>query len=189
MKKVLWLIFFIFFCISAFYIYQSYSLLETNSQGEKEISIGKWNIYMNDINVVQNHEISFTDLDYGENERIEDHYFAPGSRASYDVVIDPKDTDVSIEYTISIDKSPLQGHDNIIFQIENVDQNQILDFNNNEYKDLITLSEIQQGKKLHLKIILWWKQDDNYNEQDNQLLEQLPRLKIPISINFSQYQG
>ena len=189
MRKYLWLIFFIFFCVSGFYIYHSYSLLETNTQGEKAIEIGKWNIYINNVDVTKTHEISFTDLDYEKNENIEEHFFAPGGKASYDIVIDPKDTDVSIEYVVEVDKSVLEGHDNIIFQMENVDENTVLDFKDNVYKDVISLSDIKQGKKIHLKIILWWYHDEQYNEQDNLLLSKLPQLSIPFSIHFSQYQG
>ena len=57
------------------------------------------------------------------------------------------------------------------------------------YQGIISLADIQNQKKVHLKIILWWKQDDNYNEKDNELLGNLSNLKIPISIHFEQYQG
>lgn len=189
MKKILWFVFLFLFCVSVLLVYRSYSLLETKGNGEKTLAIGKWNIYINDINVVQNQEITFSDLNYEENEHIEDNYFAPGRRATYDIIIDPKDTDVSTGYTISIDSSALQGHDNIIFQVEDVDQQQVLNLDEMSYQGIISLADIQNQKKVHLKIILWWKQDDNYNEKDNELLGNLSNLKIPISIHFEQNQG
>ena len=80
----------------------TYALFETNASGEKDINIGKWKIFLNSNDVSTTKTITLSDFTYDNGDHIQDGYFAPGSSASFDIIIDASRTDVSVEYTLDI---------------------------------------------------------------------------------------
>ena len=63
-----------------------------------------------------------------------------------------------------------------------------LTLDNGKYKRLMTLKEIQGGKKDTIKVTFSWQDDEKYNDLDSRIGSSLEEIEIPISIKFSQYK-
>ena len=113
MKKRLWLLSILAAIILCSFIVESYGLFETEGSAEGVFSVGKWVIEVNDVNITQTRTITLDDFLYTGNQHIESGYFAPGSTAYFDILIDARSTDVSVEYDLSIDDSPIEDYPNI----------------------------------------------------------------------------
>ena len=173
------------FCAYAFA--NTYGLLESDATANVKPAIGKWNITLNEINITVEKSLTIDDFIYADNENVEEGYFAPGSEASYEIIIDPKDTDVSIRYDISMDLLDLTIHPNINFELyaDNVKVDNI----GGTYSGVILLEDIKNKETVTLTISLVWENDDDYNEFDSFLIGDDISFDIPITIKFSQYLG
>ena len=189
MNKWLWLLFGLVALFLVYQVVDTYGLLESDAAGRTELNIGRWEIAINNLDVSEVTTLSFTDLVYEANANVEDGYFAPGSKGSYEIVIDPKDTDVAIRYDISINLDVLEGHTNIKFEVTNSNLALVSSNDGLTYSGVITLAEIQNGDKKNLTISLMWENDENYNEFDSELAKIDATLSFPLEIKFTQYNG
>lgn len=187
MKKRLLILFFFVVAIVSLLIADAYGLLERNAEAELAPEIGKWNITLNGVNVSETKEITVSDLIYEDNPNVEDGYLAPGTMASYKIVIDPNDTDVAIRYDISIDQSSIEEHSNIVFEV--TDENGVkLQSDGQVFTGVMSLADITANKTKELNLSLVWEHDEDLNEVDSKLIGEL-NLDMIITINFSQYTG
>lgn len=187
MKNTILLVFFILLALTLFYFVDTYGLLESNGTANVEQTIGKWKITLNGVDITLNNTLTVEDLIYAENENVEPGYFAPGTEASYEIEVDPSNTDVSIRYDINMDLTELKDHPNIFFSVK-TGEIEIAD-NNGTYTGVIPLSAIQSGEKLKISITLIWENNEDYNEFDNTLIGSGKFFTIPITIKFLQYLG
>ena len=111
----------------------------------------------------------------------EDGYFAPGSSAVFDIVIDARETDVSVLYDLSIDDEAIQSYPNIAFSITNLNTNETLD--TNSYEGIIRLND--QNRVVTLRISLDWQDVLEYDESDSSLIG--GELEFILNANFKQY--
>ena len=188
MRRFLWVVIAAIMLLGASLFVETFALFESSGEGLASLSIGKWNINLNNLDVTEVNELTLNDLVYEENDNVEGTYFAPGSRASYEIVIDPLDTDVAIRYDISIDLSGLENNPNITFEVTEVSSGTITN-NGLTYSGVISLQAIQEEEVVSMKMSIVWIDDENYDEADTLLMERLSALKIPISIKFTQYLG
>ena len=188
MKKYLWLVGIVTVLLVASLLVESFALLESSGSGSSDFSVGRWEISLNNYDVTVVNELSLNDLVYESNPNIEGTYFAPGGKASYEIVIDPKETEVAIRYDISIDLSALEENPNITFEVTEVSSGTITN-NGLIYSGIISLDDISEGDKLSLKMSIVWEDEEEYDEADTLLMQKLSTLKIPISIKFIQYAG
>ena len=187
MKKFSLIIFSFLLIFLIFQFVNNYGLLESNAEAEVNPEIGKWNITLNGVDVTVTNEINASNLIYtGGN--VENGYFAPGVTGTYDIVIDPKNTDVSIRYDISADLSSLSSHPNISFSISGAS---VTNTENGvtTYSGAIPLSSIKQGNKTTLQAKLVWTNDEQYNDLDSMLNGSEAWLNIVITAKFTQYTG
>lgn len=186
MKKIFVFTGLIFLVLTLGLLFDTYGLLESAGRGETEFEIGRWNISINELDVTLNHTITAENLVYFGNDKVEPGYFAPGTSAGFEMVIDAHDTDVSVRYDITIDISQLDQHQNIELYVvgdavRRVTEEGIV------YTGIIPLSDIQQGIKKTIYTGLIWIHDEDFNELDTLLIES--GLQIRISITFTQYLG
>jgi len=187
MKKNLWIFFFFLVLVATYLIIDTYALLESNAGGTLEVPVGKWEITLNGIDILETKEISFSDLSYVENPYVEDGYFAPGVSATYEIVVDPHETDVAIRYDIAVDVSAVESHPNILFvaSSDTITPNE----DGLSYSGIISLDDIKSGNLIKINIIFNWSNIESYNELDSTLMVDGAELSIPLTIKFSQYTG
>ena len=188
MKKYLYVTFLFLALICAYEIIETYALLEGKGNAIVTPRIGKWEITINDFDIAVEKEITASDLVYVGNQYTELGYFAPGTSASYDIIIDPNNTDVAIRYDIAIDVEDLEKHPNIVFSIggdaTRVDTDEGISF-----AGVIPLVDVKSGEKTTITINLIWENDPDYDELDTTLSEKDATLDIKFSAKFSQYTG
>lgn len=164
-------------------ITSTYALFETNGTADKNIEIGKWKIKLNNNDVSLTEAITLNDFQYTNSTHTENGYFAPGSSAIFDIVIDASETDVSVLYDLSIDDEAIQSYPNITFSITNLNTNETLDTNN--YDGIISLND--QNRVITLRITLDWHDILEYDESDSSLIG--GELEFVLNANFKQYIG
>ena len=169
--------------ITALVITNTYALFETNANGNADFQIGKWVIKLNNRDITLDKVITLDDFVYVNSEHVEQGYFAPSSKAEYEVDIDANETDVSVEYLLNIDDSDISEYPNINFKI--------LDLVTNEEVNDTTLSGImyqnETNKTKRLKLVLEWINDGLNDETDTSLIGK--NLSFKINIDFKQYLG
>ena len=163
--------------------FQTYALFETNGIANKEMEIGNWNIKLNNNDISQTRTISLDDFIYVNGQHTESNYFAPGSTAYFDISIDTSLSDVSVEYQLDIDDTPIEDYPNITFNITNLDTAEVV--NSNTYSGIIRLSDASHI--VNIRITLVWSNISQYNESDTSLIGE--NLEFVIDANFSQYTG
>ena len=161
----------------------TYALFETNGTASKNLTIGSWNILLNSQNVSQSRTITLNDFVYTNGVHTQDNYFAPGSSAYFDLVIDATGTQVSVQYDLTIDDSQISGYPNIYFSIRDMATNQVI--NSNTYSGLIPLSSTNKTKTLRITLV--WENDPDYDESDTSLID--GDLTFTIDADFMQYTG
>ena len=166
--------------ITTFLIVETYALFETDATGEKEIDIGKWTILLNGNDVVETKTITINDFVYNNGQHTENGYFAPGTSAYFDLIIDASSSDVSVSYQLEIDDSVLEEYPNIYFNVTDLDSNETV--NTTNYEGLIRLSD--SSKVDHIRINLVWDNQSQYDESDTSLID--GELEFPITANFIQ---
>lgn len=185
MKKTLIVLSLVLLIFTFYQIKTSFGLFETKIDNDNELAIAKWHIYVNDNDLTGKEEtFTVTDITYSNNSGVSEGYFAPGTTGSFLLIIDPKDTEVSFIYELAI---TLDKYPNIkIDSIEGVNGT-VLTLDNGKYKRLMTLKEIQGGKKDTIKVTFSWQDDEKYNDLDSRIGSSVEEIEIPISIKFSQY--
>ena len=201
MKKLLTILVLIMLIISFFQIANMYTLYRDQLQDEYGTLLGVWAIKVNETDLSSGaqdltFEITDDQLQYIESEYIEAGKFAPNGEASFDIVIDPTDTDVSIVYKINIGtitniNIQLQSVENYFQKDGEIEKvtNDTVNQEGNLYTGVIPISKINEGYKNHVTLKFKWVNEEK-NEVDSELGEnEGAKLSMPISINLKQYTG
>ena len=104
LKKCLAILTLVLLCTTIYKISTTYSLLESSMSGEIEQAIAKWNIELNetDITNVISEDIIITDFEIAQSSHVKNGKIAPGINGTIDLTLDPKDTDVSVRYDLTL---------------------------------------------------------------------------------------
>ena len=183
MKKRLFLIATVLLLVTTLVVVSTYALFETNATGDVDLDIGRWVIKLNNTDISLTESITLNNFVYNSGVHTEDGYFAPGTSAYFDVVIDVSDTDVSVAYDLEIDDSEIEDYPNIHFSIQNMTTNQTI--NGTNIDGVINLSD--QNRTLTLRITLTWDNILQYDESDTSLIGE--ELDFILNANFEQYTG
>ncbi len=181
MKKYFYVLGLAFLIITFITIKGTYSLFETNAEGEAEFQVGKWVIKLNNKDISLDKLITLDDFNVINSSHTEEGYFGPGSKAEYEIDIDVSESDVSVEYDIDIDDSSLDDYENIIIKIIDLDTNE--EIISNKATGVVTLEDAVKTKKI--KIMLDWQNLEEYDESDTSLIGK--KLSFDIKVNFKQY--
>lgn len=183
MKKVIWLACIVSVLITLLVLTDSYALFETNATASSELTIGKWVIKVNNNDISLSETLTLNNFVYSTNSHTADGYFAPGRSAEFQIVIDTSLSEVSVEYELEIDDSPLDDYPNIYFSVEDVDAGTTT--TTNSYNGVMLLSANNRTKTL--KIHLNWDNVAQYDETDTSLIGE--DLEFVINADFKQYLG
>ena len=99
MKKLLILTFFAILTFSL--LVATYGIFESGILSGTTIKIAAWEVTVNDSIITnENKKFSINDIIWEGSKNVLDGKVAPGMKGYFDIVIDPKNTDVSIRYDI-----------------------------------------------------------------------------------------
>lgn len=198
-RKILSVVFIIMLIITIIVINRTYALFESNVDFSINMDIAKWNIAVNDTAVMSNTVETFLikNLTLQPNSKVVDGKVAPGSQGTFEVEIDFKDTDVSVQCEIVLDSQRI-ADSGVSFSGFTVDDNDITVTHNSDtnHSMIIPLSKIKHegstdSYKITMQIAFEWTNDESRNKEDTLMGTSATRLKmdVPISIKFMQYVG
>lgn len=174
-------------------IISTYAIFESNVNGQIVVEKAKWIIYVNNTNISSgiNRNFVIDNVEIESNDRIEEGNIAPGLRGKFNIVIDPKDTDVSVRYDIKFDFSKIEKTKIKIDSIDEIENNGIfVKTAEDTYTGIITLDQIKSGTINDIQVDFYWENDETKNEQDTEIGKIVNnKIEIPVEISVKQYLG
>lgn len=192
LKKALAIITTLMFIVSLYQIHSTYSLLQSEVIGNVEHKIAKWNIELNNTDITNgtSQEIIIRDFTFVVDSNVKEGKIAPGVYGMIDLTIDPKDTDVSVRYDITL--GDIQDLPISINDIEIVDGNgTLIKTDKDTYTGIMKLDKIKNNTaKVTVRITVAWENREENNEKDTEIGTQSGyTLDIPINVKAVQYLG
>ena len=195
-KEILSAFLIIMLIVTILVINRTYALFESMKEFNINMDIAKWNIAVNNLTVGGNQEDKFLikNLLLDDNSNVVAGKVAPGSKGTFDVEIDFKDTDVSVKCELEIDQERMKeaGLKFNSFQFSDTSITPTTTTNGQMF--IVPLSKIQEAGnsetfKLNVKIAFEWINDETRNIEDTMIGISSVRTKldIPVKLKFSQY--
>ncbi len=221
MKKYLKISIIILMVLMLGYIFtNTYSKYINNASARIEQDVGRWNIKVNDVDITSTTgepvEFEIDNFLWNETNHVKEGKVAPGMKGQFDLSIDPKDTDVSIKYSIKIDNTKLTESNDINLKIKKIILNgteyeftatpvteEVDDGNGGTTEVTTTIIEVSIIKTLsavqstdpsvridNMKVEVEWENNETYNTKDSEI-GSVPGnvIVLPISIDVIQYTG
>lgn len=177
----------------AYRIISIYAIFYSEGQGKVTQNNATWTIYLNKTDVTSKNSNAFEvdTFELEENSHVSTGKIAPGTKGSFYIELDPKNTNVSIRYDIEIDKTQISNNSIEIVSIEEIEEgNTLTKTSDSTYTGIMPLQEIQQGKINKIKIKIEWKNVEENNRQDTLIgIGNSAILKVPVNVKVTQYLG
>lgn len=146
-------------------IQTTYAKYVSSAEANSNINIARWNITINDQDIIQNSNFTngLTPI-FENNQFIKEGVIAPTSEGYFDIIIDGSNTDVSFEYTITInpsDNDTIQDLKIVKYTIDDIEYNYIDEINN-------TINHDDEIKIKTIRVYFTWDDDINTQTMDNQ---------------------
>ena len=131
-------------------------------------------------------QISTTENDYVKPGRL-----APGLSGSFEIAINPEDTNVSVRYDITLNQEELGDSNLKIKSVQEIEKDyELIKTEENTYTGIIPLEDIINGTIHKIKMEVEWLDDGTSNEADSELgKDESHQLQIPITVHAIQYLG
>lgn len=192
-RKILFLLMTSVFILLIYKIIDIYAVFHSEIESNVVLENGKWNITINgsDITTGTVTEFVINQITTTENEHVKPGNLAPGLSGSFEIQINPEDTDVSVRYDITLNQEELGDSNLKIRSIEEVEQNyKLIQTDENTYTGVILLEEINQGINHRIRMEVEWADEEISNEADTTLgTDVTNKLQIPITVHAIQYLG
>lgn len=190
-KKLLIIVILFIIFIVAYKLINTYALFYSEGKGIIKQKNATWLIYVNEKNIATNNKFIIDTFELEKNNHVAPGKIAPSVTGNFYITIDPKNTDVSIKYSIKLDKTKLIDEKIKIVSIEEVSQNnQLIKTDEATYTGIIKLSDIKAKKINKVKVQITWENDENNNKIDTTLgTIKDYKISIPIEIDVTQYLG
>ena len=186
-NKIIYIVCAIMIFISIYEIKNTYGLFESKKEIDIDKSVAKWNIYINDNNLNTTETFTIDNFTFQETDTVAKDKIAPGILGWFDILIDARDTQVSIIYEITFDFTSLPSNITVE-KIEELNGRDIIKTGPNTYSNYITLDDINNNVKDTIRVYIKWNNDEENNENDTNIgIIKNNSIKIPVSITVSQY--
>ena len=186
-NKIIYIVCAIMIFISIYEIKNTYGLFESKKEIDIDKSVAKWNIYINDNNLNTTETFTIDNFTFQETDTVAKDKIAPGILGWFDILIDARDTQVSIIYEITFDFTSLSSNITVE-KIEEINGREIIKTGPNTYSNYITLEDINNNLKDTIRVHIKWHNDEENNENDTNIgIIKNNSIKIPVSITVSQY--
>jgi len=192
-RKILFLLMTSVFILLIYKIIDIYAVFHSEIESNVALENGKWNITINgsDITTGTVTEFVINQITTTENEHVKPGNLAPGLSGSFEIEINPEDTNVSVRYDITLNQQELGDSNLKIRSIEEIEQNyKLIQTDENTYTGVILLEEINQGINHRIKMEVEWADEEISNDADTTLgTDVTNKLQIPITVHAIQYLG
>lgn len=163
----------------------TYGLFESNLNYDGSINVAKFNLFVNDTNIVDTNSFVIESITTNENENVLEGKVAPGVSGYFTVVLSAAGSEVALLYNISVD---LDSAANAGLSLTNVedDNGSLIKTGVNTYTGLFTLDDLNASKTI--KIYFTWENNDENNLEDSKFIIG-DVCNIPVTIEAVQYLG
>ena len=190
-KKVLILLVLILVIILIIEIIRIYAVFYSEASGNIEVKNANWQIYVNNVDITtgQVEEFTVDNLNIDDEEGVKEGNLAPGVSGDFTITIDPRNTDVSVEYDIEFQAEEMENKQIKIVSVEEINgQNTFEQTGENKYTGRILLSDIQNGATNTIKVKLEWEDDGTNDEMDSEYAS-IPdrKINLPVKVTVRQY--
>lgn len=183
-------ILFIFFCM-AYRLINTYAVFYSEGQGKVVQKNATWTIFVNKSNVSAENSFNIDTFEVEENSHVKEGRIAPNVTGSFFIEIDPRNTDVSIKYSISLDKTGMSNEKIKIISIEEIaNGNTLIQESEDTYTGIINLVDIKASKTNKVKIRINWENDEENNQKDTIMGTRKDyKMNLPVNVKITQYLG
>ena len=192
-RKILFLLMTSVFILLIYKIIDIYAVFHSEIESNVALENGKWNITINgsDITTGTVTEFVINQITTTGNDHVKPGNLAPGLSGSFEIEINPEDTNVSVRYDITLNQQELGDSNLKIRSIEEIEQNyKLIKTDENTYTGVILLEEINQGINHRIRMEVEWADEEISNEADTTLgTDVTNKLQIPITVHAIQYLG
>ena len=190
-------IYLLYICIILILIYciiQIYAVFQSEVSGSVNIKNGVWQIKINNTDISRGTDKQFVvdEIEVQNNEHVKPGNLAPGLSGTFDILIDPTNTDVSIKYDISLNQENLTNKNISIKSIKEANKGaELVRTGENTFTGIITLDEIKKRITNNIEVEVEWKDNEETNKEDIEIGSKSEdyKLDIPIIVHVSQYLG
>ena len=192
-KKIIILVCMCSILILIYEIVHIYAIFYSKVTGNVEMKNGKWVIEINGTEISKGVQKDFVidQINIDQNEHVKEGKLAPGLSGNFEIQINPKNTDVSVKYEISLNEENLKNSSLKIKSISETEyNNELIRTEKNTYTAIIPLEKIKQGVTNSIKIEVEWENlEENNGEDTKEGKKYQSVLQIPISVRVCQYLG
>ena len=172
----------------------TYSLYESATANPATSDIAKWNIKVNNSMVTSlssnESEINIGSINWQNNGHVRPGKAAPGSVGSFEIEIDPTDTQVSFIYELELEIEDLDNEEFMIQSVTETNGHTIVRTGDKTYSGIATLAEINNNQKYNIEVNIVWNNNESNNDKDYELgIKADTGVNIPVIINLKQYHG
>lgn len=183
-------------CIGILLIYKIiniYALFQSEMKGNVELDNGVWNIIINGDKITTGVDAEFVidRIETTQNDYVKPGKLAPGLSGSFEIAINPENTNVSVRYDVTLNQEELGESNLTIKSIKEVETGyQLIKTAENTYTGIIPLQDINNGVTHKIKMEVEWLDDGLNNESDTIVgKNETHQLQIPIIVHAIQYLG
>ena len=184
-------------CVIAILVYKIisiYAVFHSNVGAKAEFRNGTWNIDVNGKKITTGVQTDFTidQITVAEDQHTMPGKISPGLSGNFKIVINPKDTNVSIRYDITLNQEELKSSNVKISSVEEKNNGaKLIKTAENEYTGIITLQDIQKNIIHEIEMNVEWLYDEQNNESDTLLgtNKDKRQFEIPVTFHATQYLG
>lgn len=192
-KKLLFLLTMCIFILLIYKVIDIYAVFHSEMEANVELKNGIWNITVNGEKITTGVETEFVidQIETTQDVHVKPGKLAPGLSGSFEIVINPENTDVSLRYDITLNQEELKNSNLKIKSIQEIEKSYpLIKTAENTYTGIISLDDIKNGTTHKIKMEVEWIDDEIYDESDTELGKSTThQLQIPIKFHAIQYLG
>lgn len=204
-KKLKFIIFILILILLVVILNSTFSKYANKATAEINEDVGKWIIKINETDITTDAASTRFNIDnflwdWDSSPHVKYPNVAPGMKGYFDLVIDPTDTDVSIQYTIEVDDTLVSSPDvNLkITDMQEINGKDLEITEDPNGPEVITrikkLAEIQSNNETErldtIRIFVEWVNDETNNDTDSEIGKITDNIiQIPVTVNAIQYTG
>ena len=190
-KRILVITLLLVIVLLFFEIAKTYSLFETNGNGEISSNLATWEIYVNNTDVTKlngTNTFNLASINWGEQNHVIEGKGAPGSVGTFNILIVPGNTQVSFTYELTFDFSNLNNSEFQVSEIKDLNGSTLIRTGENSYTGIVTLNDINSKKTYNIEVSIVWNNNEENNDNDYNLgVSAIDNINIPVEIKLLQY--
>ena len=156
--------------------------------------IAKWSIKLNDTDISTTPTTKQVALTFEANEFVKNNTIAPGSKATFDIALDPTGSEVAVDYTLGIDTTAITGITNTNSLIAVTGAKYVIDGQAEQDANISgtnvvineSLADVLAGNKVTLTVTLEW-QDGAQDAADTTNGISGGTITIPVTVTAEQH--